>query len=296
MSRSSVASLLSAHLGIPTHVAGLLATRSFRSITVTYHRVRDTSWRWAPAAHLRSAMSASRNTVVLFPADGASVPTADMHAEPAPMGLFLPADAEVTLPWAPGAEVLAVWVPELLLSEFLEGALPQTAVLYSSPLTIGFRTFAQAVVRHGDEGSSMSRYAIERLLAEMTFGALVEQQSVESAERPSSLMERARSVMLMHREDPSFSTPQLAEELHISPRQLQRAFARAGITPGDLLRRMRVELAESMLRNPLYSSLTVDEVSRYAGFTSALQLRRALQAEGSPSPTALRRGASLAAE
>lgn len=205
------------------------------------------------------------------------------------MGLFLPPDATQELAWDADAEVLAVWVPELLLQEFTEGTTPDIAPLYASPLTIGFRTFAQAIVRHAEDGSSMSQYAIERLLAEMTFGALVEQQSVETEHRSSSLVERARSVMLMHREDPRFSTPQLAAELHISPRQLQRAFARAGIKPGDLLRRMRVELAESMLRNPLYSGLTVDEVSRYAGFTSALQLRRALQAEGAPSPTVLRK-------
>ncbi|MFC7788641.1 helix-turn-helix domain-containing protein [Microbacterium sp. MAHUQ-60] len=296
MSRSSVASLLSAHLGIPTHVSGLVATRTFRSITVTYHRVRDGSWLWAPSSgrRMRSVLS---STAVLFPLDGGPVPSAsDAPSEPTSVGLFLPPTAEVTLPWHPGAEVLAVWVPELLLREFMEGGVPDTTVLHDSPLTVGFRAFARAVVRHRDEGSSMSRYAIERLLVEMTFGALVEQHSVETGQRPSSLMERARSVMMMHREDPHFSTPQLADELHISPRQLQRAFARAGITPAELLRRMRVELAESMLRNPLYSGLTVDEVSRYAGFTSALQLRRALQAEGSPSPTELRRSAATAAE
>ncbi|MFD5224646.1 helix-turn-helix domain-containing protein [Microbacterium sp. NPDC058342] len=284
MSRSSVASLLSAHLGMPTHVAGVLGTRSFRSITVTYHRVRDAAWQWAPVG------ASARSTVVLFPSEGTPIPaTHPAPEQAAAIGLFLPPDETRTLPWPSGAEVLAVWVPELLLQEFTEGGMPEASTLYSSPLTIGFRTFAQAVVRHRDEGSSMSQYAIERLLAEMTFGALVERQSVEADQRPSSLLERARSVMLMRREDPSFSTPQLAAELHISPRQLQRAFSRAGIKPGDLLRRMRVELAESMLRNPLYSGLTVDEVSRYAGFTSALQLRRALQAEGSPSPRELRR-------
>ncbi|MGB3374658.1 MAG: helix-turn-helix domain-containing protein [Microbacterium sp.] len=284
MARSSVASLISAHLGLPTHVSGLVATRSFRSIRVTYHRVRETTWNWEPTG------ATARSTVVLFPAEGTPVPSVEVTPpNPAPMGLFLPPDETRVLAWEAEAEVLAVWVPELLLQEFIEGETPSAAPLFASPLTIGFRTFAQAVVRHGDEGSSMSQYAIERLLAEMTFGALVEQQSVETGHRASSLLERARSVMLMRREDPHFSTPQLAAELHISPRQLQRAFARAGIRPGDLLRRMRVELAESMLRNPLYSGLTVDEVSRYAGFTSALQLRRALRAEGSPSPTALRK-------
>lgn len=284
MASSSVTSLISAHLGIPTHVAGLVAARSFRSITMTWHRARETAWRWSPIE-----VGTRRSTVVLFPGEGRKVPTADaVPSSPAPLGLFLPPDAEQNLEWEPGSDVLAVWVPERLLQEFTEGRTPDAAVLHSSPLTIGFRTFAQAVVRHGDEGSSMSQYAIERLVAEMLFGALVEQQSIETGPRPSSLVERARSIMLMHREDPNFSTPQLAAELHISPRQLQRAFAGAGLRPGDMLRRMRIELAESMLRNPLYTGLTVEEISRYAGFTSALQLRRALHAEGSPAPVELR--------
>lgn len=287
MSTTSVTSLISAHLGIPTHVSGLVVTRTFRSITLTYHHVRQPAWRWAPAAS-----SAQRHAAALFPADG-EVPGEKTAADgSAAIGLFLPASAARDIAWGAEREVLAVWVPERLLEEFTEGLTPTSTALHASPLTIGFRTFAQAVARYGEDGSSMSQYAIERLLAEMTFGALLEQESVEQSARPSSLVERARSVMLLHREDPYFSTPQVASELHISARQLQRAFARAGTTPGDMLRRMRVELAESILQNPLYSGLTVEEVARYAGFTSALQLRRALQAEGSPSPTDLRRANS----
>lgn len=284
MSASRISALLSAHLGLTTHAAGLVATRSFRSITVTLLRPQDKPWRWRP-----TPATSRRSAVVLFPADGRPVPIDGTGAaNQPPLGLFLPAEADHLLAWEAGTEVLAVWVPEHLLQEFVEGDLPEPAALFSSPLTIGFRTFAHAVMRHGEEGSSMSQYAVERLLAEMTFGSLLEQQSAETSQRPSSLVERARSVMLMHREDPDFSTPQLATELHISPRQLQRAFARAGVRPGEMLRRMRVELAESMLRNPLYSGLSVEEVARYAGFTSALQLRRALQAEGTPSPSRLR--------
>src|SRR5690606_3962655 len=129
MSRSSVASLLSAHLGIPTHVSGLVATRTFRSITVTYHRVRDGSWLWAPSSgtRIKAAMS---STVVLFPLDGGPVPTAsDAPSEPTSVGLFLPPTAEVALPWRPGAEVLAVWVPELLLREFREGGVDRKSVV-----------------------------------------------------------------------------------------------------------------------------------------------------------------------
>jgi AraC-like DNA-binding protein len=287
MSRSRITSLLAAQLGLTTHAAGLVTARTFRSISVTHHRVREGHWDWAPPG------STDTHVAVLFPADGTPVPTAESRDDgAAPIGLFLPSTIERSLEWDPSAELLAVWVPELLLQEFTGSNIPTAVTLYSSPLTIGFRTFAHAVARHVGEGSSMSKYAIERLLTEMTFGSLIEQQSVESGQRPSSLVERARSVILVHRENPEFSTTQLATELHISARQLQRAFSQVGTTPGDLLRRMRVELAESMLRNPLYAALTVDEVSRYSGFASALQLRRALRAEGAPAPTTMRRASA----
>jgi len=288
MSSSNLASLILDHLGVPTHTAGLVSARSFRSITVSRHHVREQEWAWSPPSDTsrRSCVVLFADTDAVVRADGAEAADSDTRA---PIGLFLPGDGERTLGWVSERDVLAVWIPERLLAEFLEDESPAATVLHATPLTIGFRTFAHAVAQHRDEGSSMSQYAIERLLAEMTFGSLLEQHSVETSQRPSSLIERARSIMLLHREDSGFSTRQLAAELHISPRQLQRAFARAGLTPGDMLRRMRVELAESMLRNPIYSGLTVEEVSRYAGFTSALQLRRALQAEGTPPPTMLRR-------
>src|SRR5690606_3038081 len=135
---------------------------------------RDTTWKWQPTG------ATARSTAVLFPAEGTPVPSVGSTPDPAPMGLFLPPGETRVLGWGTDAEVLAVWVPELLLQEFTEGATPSASPLYASPLTNGFRTFAQAIVRYPDEGSSMSQYAIERLLAEMTFGALVEQQSVET--------------------------------------------------------------------------------------------------------------------
>lgn len=288
---STTASLFTTHLSLDTHGAGMLTARSFRSITVTTHRVRELNWHWAPST------ARTRYNAVLFPADGlSSAVSVQAAGATAPIGVFLPSMVSYHLPWEPAAEILAVWVPELLLQEFTEKESLNVTLLDSTPLTVGFRVFAHAISRHADEGSSISKYAIERLLAEMTFGALLEQHSVETAQRPSSLVERARSLMLVRREDPEFTMTQLAAELHISPRQLQRAFAERESTPGEMLRRMRVELAESMLRNPLYAGLTVDEVARYCGFTSALKLRRALRTEGAPSPTELRKLAEISAQ
>ncbi|MDR6867262.1 AraC-like DNA-binding protein [Microbacterium resistens] len=282
MPASAITRLLANHLGLDAHGSGLLAARSFRSIDVTLHRTREsTVWAWgdgqAPLTH----------AAVILTGDGKGIPPA---ADSDRIGLFLPPGETLSIEWDRSTEVLAVWTPIEALVDFTEGTVPGRSDLPSSPLTTGLRAFAYSLARQPDEGSSMARYAVERLLAEMIFGALLEQESVESAQRSSSsLLERARSAMLMNREDPAFGPAQLAAELHISARQLQRAFARLETTPGDALRRMRVELAESLLRNAVYARLTVDELARYSGFSSALQLRRAMRAEGLPSPSAYRR-------
>ncbi|WP_424936257.1 MULTISPECIES: helix-turn-helix domain-containing protein [Bacteria] len=284
MSASAITRLLARHLGSDAHGSGLLAARSFRSIDVTLHRTRaSAAWDWGGRSEQPT------HSAVLLTGDGNSVPH-DGGDDPERLGLFLPPGDMTTIPWTRSVEVLAIWTPIESIAEFTEGVIPERTDLVSSPLTTGLRAFAYTLVRQPDEGSSVGRYAVERLLAEMIFGALLEQDSVESTRTSaSSLLERARSAMLIRREDPAFGPAQLAAELHISARQLQRAFARIDTTPGDALRRMRVELAESLLRNPVYARLSIEDIARYSGFSSGLQLRRALRAEGLPGPSAHRR-------
>ncbi|WP_353114303.1 helix-turn-helix domain-containing protein [Microbacterium sp.] len=269
--------MLTSHLGIDSHRAGLIMAKSFRSVVTTVHRVRDFRWRWAPQD------GQDRYAAVFFPRFDVE------QLEDEPIGLFLPADAAETIDWERPTDVVGVWMRAESLDDFMNGAQLERMSLQPSPLTTAFRAFARSVAHEPDTGSSISRYAIERLLAEMVFSAVLETQAGELPERgPASLLDRARSTMLLHREDPAFTVTELASELHVSPRHLQRAFARAQTTPGDALRLMRVELAESLLRNPDYAPLSVDEIARHSGFSNGLQLRRALRAEGLPAPSELR--------
>ncbi|MDP3949111.1 helix-turn-helix domain-containing protein [Microbacterium sp.] len=135
----------------------------------------------------------------------------------------------------------------------------------------------------------MSVYAIERLLAEMTFGMLLETRGLEAADQNMlPIVERARAIMNARREDASFTSAMLASELHVSLRQLQRAFAREGTSPADALRQLRTQLAESLLRDERYTPLSIEAVAQHSGFRSATQMRRAFRAEGKGNPTALR--------
>ncbi|GAA4486038.1 AraC family transcriptional regulator [Microbacterium panaciterrae] len=278
MSPTSPARLLESHLGLSSHHAGLVSARTFRSILVTVHRPQAPRWTWrgdSSPHHPRAAL--------LFPIGEARDGTA------LPIGIFVPPQSGETIEWSRPVEVVAVWVPLETLRDFTNDQPLRPVTLNSTPMVSAFRAFTLAIARSTEESSSISRYAIERLLAEMVFGALLEIYSVNLPHPGQpSLVDRARSTMLMRREDPGYTIAELASDLHVSLRHLQRAFARISTTPGEALRRMRVELAESLLGNSDYAVLTIAEIAMHAGFSSALQLRRALHAEGLPSPSVIR--------
>jgi transcriptional regulator GlxA family with amidase domain len=62
------------------------------------------------------------------------------------------------------------------------------------------------------------------------------------------------------------------------------------LSPATALRRLRVELAQSMLRAPQLDGLSVDQIARYSGFASTSALRRrAFDAERITAPSVVRR-------
>jgi AraC-like DNA-binding protein len=276
VSSLSTTRLLEAHLGLSSHHSGLVSARAFRSTLVTVHRPQQQHWSW-------HEVTEEPHAAVLF-ATGEG-----MDGAPLPVARFVPPHTGENIEWGRSSEVIAVWVPLETLRELIHDAPLRPLTLHPTPMVQAFRAFTLAIARNTEDSTSISRYAIERLLAEMVFGALLEVFAGDLPERGQApLAERARSTMLLHREDPQFTIAELASELHVSLRHLQRAFAKLGTTPGDALRRLRVELAESLLRNPDYEVLTIEEIAAHSGFTSGLQLRRALRAEGLPSPTRIR--------
>lgn len=277
MSSSALSRLLDSHLGLSAHHAGLVSSRAFRAIYVTAHRPQVLRWTW------NGTMPDDPYAVVLFPTGEGTDGT--VH----PIGRFVPPSAVESIEWSRTSDVIAVWIPAETLREFVQDTIPYPLTLHPTPMVQAFRAFTLAIARPSEDTTPISRYAIERLLAEMVFGALLEARSPSLPEREQpSLLERAQSTMLLRREDPEFTVADLAAELHVSMRHLQRAFAKTGTTPGDMLRHLRAELASALLRNADYAVLTVEEIAGHAGFTSGLQLRRALRAEGMPTPTMIR--------
>lgn len=84
-------------------------------------------------------------------------------------------------------------------------------------------------------------------------------------------VEQAVEIMERHLEAP-FALASLAATLHVSPRELSRAFARhAGCTAGAVWRRMRLDHARWML---LSTSRSVTEIAVETGFADAAHFSR----------------------
>lgn len=269
--------LLQTHLGLTPERAGTVRVRVFRSILVTEHRTQELRW-------TRDVGAEEPYAAVLFST------SATPDGTDQPFMLFVPPGQGITLTWPPASEIVAVWISLQDLRAFITEPPLRPVALHPTPITQALRAFTITVSR-APGNTALSRYAIERLLAEMLFVALVEARPESLSERAqASLVNRAQSIMLLHREDPGFTVADVASELHVSLRNLQRAFAKSGKSPSHALRSLRLGLAEAMLRNSDYDMLTIDDIAAHSGFSNGAQLRRALVAEGRPLPKHLRRG------
>jgi transcriptional regulator GlxA family with amidase domain len=87
-----------------------------------------------------------------------------------------------------------------------------------------------------------------------------------------------------------WTIPDLAREVHTSPRHLARLFqAYAGISPLSYVRKIRAATARELLRDPAAS---VERVAEQAGFPSADGLRRAFRRFERARPTDVRKAPS----
>ncbi|WP_054680249.1 helix-turn-helix domain-containing protein [Microbacterium sp. No. 7] len=271
-------------LGLPND--NPVTARRFRSTAITTHALDvDAPWSWDTQPELGNEMA-----LLAFVESPVQVAAEDGWATSADAALFLHPGHSFTVSAERSTSTMCVWVPWDALEELDDGTLNRSPVLSATPLLSGLRAFAGTFVRQGDPPTMYTDYLVEKLLAEMVFGTVLEAGRGEpvaargSAVREARPLERARTLMVLRRADAAFGVKELAAELHLSTRQLQREFAAVGSTPADELRKLRAELAQQLLGDETYDALTVDEIAAHSGFGTAAALRRAFVTLGLSSP------------
>jgi AraC-like DNA-binding protein len=136
---------------------------------------------------------------------------------------------------------------------------------------------------------SMPMPSIERLLRELIVAVLIAGREPVPAAAPwVGLLDRALEHIAGHRTDHRLGTESLARAMNVSVRQLQRVFAAVGSTPQREIRQHRAALAASLLGDPAFAALSIDQISHQCGFGNAADMRRALACHELPSPRELR--------
>lgn len=281
MPNGALRGALVAHLGPDATGHGLVSMQEYRTAVVSAHRVRTPAWRW-------TAQPADRPlTAVMFASEGG---LALGETQPARRtGVLLHNNHNALLRWTPDALATVVWLDTDSVIDTSVPPAQHPVALPRTALAAGLHGFAESLVHRPEVQTRVSDYVVERLLVEMAYGVLLEHRETDAAGshavRP---MHRARMLMLLNRADPDYGLQELARDLHVSTRHLQRLFAKEGTSPAAELRNLRAELALSLLRDPQYDALTTSQIATHAGFTNAAAMRRGLHAIGAPTPHAAR--------
>lgn len=143
------------------------------------------------------------------------------------------------------------------------------------------------------EASSLGDYYVERLLQEMLIGLIVDglldRRHRSAAPTAPDVYRLALAVILARGSDPTLTTDAIAEEVHLSRRQLERLFQRHDTSVAAEVRRARVAVAVSMLQDEQYLALSIDQIGQFVGLSGGSSLARIMAAEGHASPSVLRK-------
>ncbi|MET7393827.1 helix-turn-helix domain-containing protein [Dactylosporangium sp. NPDC005572] len=103
----------------------------------------------------------------------------------------------------------------------------------------------------------------------------------------------AQTYIDRHLANPALSAPQVAAAVGISPRHLSRVFAEAGTTVPKYVLGRRLEAARNLLRKPTAATMTIADVARCCGFTSAAHFSNAFRSRFEERATDVRRRALI---
>ncbi|OZB81498.1 MAG: hypothetical protein B7X32_16610 [Microbacterium sp. 13-71-7] len=261
--------------------------RRFHGVLATGHTLQAGAEWWWPA---RPA-DGEETAVMLIAEIPLAISCDDGVLRQAPPGslCFLRPNHDTRVIAIGDGTVMCLWVPWSALSE-IEPVLPGAGeVIAPSPLGFGLEAFLSSLLTQHTEPTAVTDRLVERLLAEMVFGVLVEAAPHVLHDGEAARIDRARSIMRARRAERDFGVAALARDMHMSVRQLQRLFAAEGSAPAEELRGIRVELARELMRDADCAPLGIAEIAAHSGFPDAAGLRRAFARSGLPSPRIVRK-------
>jgi len=226
-----------------------------------------------------------------------------ISAEPGQATVFLPGrPAEIT--WLERCVQVCLMIPRAALESELEQltgkavnkpVVLEAAMDLASPIARGWRESLDVVLREFEAGPGLASHPVagrqlERLIID---GLLLGQRHnyadlvLDAGARATSLTVRRARSALEEEPERDWSAAALAQQVHVSVRTLQHAFAEeTGVPPMTYLRRVRLQRANEVLSRTGPGCTTVSDVAYGLGFTHLGRFSAAYRQMFGESPSA----------
>lgn len=154
--------------------------------------------------------------------------------------------------------------------------------------------YVASIYAQADHLSSSSAALLAGNLTELMFAMFCEEpvRVSTSTSLRAALFDRACRIIAHNAYDPDLYPADVARQLGISMRTLQRIFQENGETVAHRIVRSRVEKGSSMLGNEQMRACTITEIAFACGFRDLTTFERAFSAIRGMTPSAWRRGGS----
>ncbi|MVA97024.1 helix-turn-helix domain-containing protein [Nitratireductor sp. CAU 1489] len=188
--------------------------------------------------------------------------------------------------------VSSFWVPKEALAARLGGRLPERPRLLSFEPALG-RLIAETArsidetAGHLPEAASARLFSMLLDLTAMVLGG--EGVGVSRTSRADAQLLALRCFVERNFADPRLDAARCARAMGISPRYVQKLFARAGTTLGAFVMEVRLGEAACALRAPAKAGLPVTSIAYACGFSDLSHFSRSFRARYGAPPGAWRR-------
>lgn len=216
---------------------------------------------------------------------------------------MLPGSASAITDWrsfttqsTDGTRCLQIMLPEdRLEARGVKVHAPRFKLEANRSLRTPLRGFALSLMDSSWIASSIGEQVAERTIEDLVVGMFLEADgySLDSDDLRAGLRARAISEIASRHRTPELTPLSVAEALAVSLRHLQRAFEQSGSSVAGIISKSRAESAAMLLTAPGASSLTIDEVAKRSGFSSAFELRAAFRSTYGMLPSEYRNSAKV---
>lgn len=189
------------------------------------------------------------------------------------VGMATPGHEPLSIEVVDVTEMIVFTFDQDEISPLQANRIPSIKGVSRSPLFTATYHFLSRLLSQSLDADQMTANSIRELLRSFA-RALVVESTRENIEEPDDLFDCIKELVSSRFSNLDFGPPEIARELGVSTRSLQRAAEKHGASVAKMLRAARAERARHLISTRPH--LNLDVISKMSGFNSVGSMRRAL--------------------